>query len=82
MAEVKYINGTGKNSQYDFRYFDNVTDSSLNDKDFLVSPDEINWFFKNNTYNTRVKNTLPGQDNLLLNTEDNRLTTNTTIITE
>ena len=80
MADVKYINGVGKNNQYNFRYFDNITDPTLNNNDFLVSPDEIVWYYKDSTINTTVKMTLLGQDNLLVDMVGEGLTSNTTII--
>lgn len=78
MATVKYNNGTGRNNQYQFRIYDNITDPTKNTKDILVSPDEIMWFYKNDGVSKEIKMTLPGQDNLYL--EGNVLTSNTTII--
>jgi hypothetical protein len=78
MATVKYNNGVGKNNQYPFRLYDNITDPTKNSRDILVSPDEITWFYKNDGISKEIKMTLPGEDNLYL--QGNVLTTNTTII--
>lgn len=64
MATVKYTNGVGENQQYNYRYYDYITDSNRSNFDILVSPDEIDWFYKKDGNTTNIKMKLPGKDNL------------------
>jgi hypothetical protein len=76
MASVRYINGIGENQQYNYRYYDNITDSTRTNIDLLVSPDEIDWFYKKDGNTVNIKMSLPGRDNLRRN-NDSILSINT-----